>query len=486
MKQVKIKWCIKRGYSLANFMLHKNHLMKFFYYFFILPLVFIGFSCKKYLEQKPNLTQTSPVTLKDAQALLDYTRQMNLSRTPSAMESSADDYFLLSDSYNSVSSYLQEAYTWAYFIYNNPNDWSYCYLPIYTSNYCLEICNNINPTTGNEKLWKNVHGSALYFRSFYFLQLLMAYSKAYDASTSATDLGIVLRLNSDFEEPSVRGSVADGYSQITSDLKIAASELPDLPEHVLRPSKCAAYSLLARSYLLMNQFDSSLKYSNLSLSLNGNLIDYNMTPCSTCDVNSLLSSTSAIFRRFNSETLFYSEMNGNVTAHSTSRGLVDTVLYNTYLENDLRKTAFFTRSGNYYRYKGSYAQSTSTFFTGITTAEMYLVSAESYARIGNVSEALKQLNKILLNRMRGGTFEPVTAANAEDALSRILLERRKELVFRGLRWADLKRYNKSGANITLKRIIDGNTYTLLPDANYYALPLPTDIVNITGMPQNPQ
>lgn len=67
----------------------------------------------------------------------------------------------------------------------------------------------------------------------------------------------------------------------------------------------------------------------------------------------------------------------------------------------------------------------------------------------------------------------------------IVQERRKELVFRNLRWMDIKRLNKEGANITLKRIIDGQTFTLPPNNNRFALPLPADIVKMTGMPQNP-
>ncbi len=41
-------------------------------------------------------------------------------------------------------------------------------------------------------------------------------------------------------------------------------------------------------------------------------------------------------------------------------------------------------------------------------------------------------------------------------------------------------------SITLHRIIDGVTYTLAPNSGYYALPLPDDIIRITGMKQNPE
>jgi starch-binding outer membrane protein, SusD/RagB family len=452
------------------------------YCILFITILFI-FSCKKYLDKRPDLSTVSPVTLTDAQALLDYSTKMNRNVTPSSIEASADDYFLLSASYDSYSQNLQEAYIWKRIHYNYPNDWSACYQPVYVANYCLELTGKIKENDANKSLWKNVHGSALFYRSYYFFELLMTYTKAYDEATSKKDLGIPLRQTSDFNEPSVRSNLYDCYNLITSDLRTASGELPDLPAHVQRPSRCAAYALLARTFLLMNQFDSALKYANLSLSIKHDLIDYNMSPCPDCDITRSLTSTSAIFKKYNSETIFYTEMNGNITSHSPSRALIDTVLYASYTNDDLRKTAFFTTANGYHKFKGSYAQS-NTFFTGITTAEMYLITAECYARVNDVNKAMEQLNMLLVNRISSGTFIPMMATDKTDALNKVLEERRKELIFRGLRWSDIKRYNEMGAAINLHRIIDGVIYTLAPNANYYALPLPDDIVRITGMEQN--
>lgn len=461
-------------------MMYKN-ISRYCMLFIAIPLIF---SCKKYLDKRPDLSTVSPVTLTDAQALLDYSTKMNRNVTPSLIEGSADDYFLLSSSYNSLAERYQQAYTWKLFHYNFPNDWASCYQPVYVSNYCLELTGKIKENEANRTLWKNVHGSALFYRSYYFLELLMTYTKAYDEATSKKNLGIPLRQTSDFNEPSVRSNLYDCYTLITSDLRTASGELPDLPAHVQRPSRCAAYALLARTFLLMNQFDSALKYANSSLEIKNDLIDYNMTPCPDCDITGSITSSSNIFKKYNSETIFYTEMNGNISSHSTSRALIDTTLYQSYNDNDLRKTALFTPSNGYYKYKGSYTKS-STFFTGITTAEMYLISAECYARLNDIDNAIEQLNKLLLNRISSGNFIPVTAVDQADALNKILGERRKELIFRGVRWSDIKRYNEMGASITLHRIIDGVTYTLAPNANYYALPLPDDIIRITGMEQNP-
>ncbi|SEM08104.1 hypothetical protein SAMN05216436_101351 [bacterium A37T11] len=56
---------------------------------------------------------------------------------------------------------------------------------------------------------------------------------------------------------------------------------------------------------------------------------------------------------------------------------------------------------------------------------------------------------------------------------------------RGLRWMDIKRLNKEGANITLTRNLNGQIYTLPPNDPRFALPIPEDVIDLSGMQQNP-
>ncbi|MFT4152256.1 RagB/SusD family nutrient uptake outer membrane protein [Parafilimonas sp.] len=437
-------------------------------------------SCKKYLDKKYSNTITTPTSLTDLQALLDdASGTMNVKRTPSFGEASADDYFCLPEQYANLSSWQQQAYIWMPYDYTYPNDWSICYVPVYNANYCLDAIGDIGRNSENAEAWDNVKGSALFFRSYYFLMLDWTFSKAYDESSADTDKGIVLRLTSNYNEPSVRSSVRESYNQVITDTKVAADLLPDLPLHSYRPSKCAAYGLLSRAYLSMRIYDSAYKYANMALLLKNDLMDLNGDE----DIGTLTDYYP--FKKFNKETVFYTEMNasGTFSLIVTPRGRVDSSLINTYDSSDLRKIACFAQSGNYYLYKGSYAQS-SLCFTGLTTAEMLLMRAECAIRTGDAETALSDLNRLLENRYKTGTYSPLSMASGDSILDRILLERRKELLFRGLRWMDIKRLNKEGRDITLKRIIDGKVYTLAPDASYYALPLPKDIIDITGIAQN--
>lgn len=163
---------------------------------------------------------------------------------------------------------------------------------------------------------------------------------------------------------------------------------------------------------------------------------------------------------------------------------VDSMLYKSYDANDLRKIIFFTSNpdGSHY-FTGSY-EGTYVNYNGIATDEMYLIRAECYARSGKIVLAMNDLNALLVNRFKKGTFIPLHAGNDDDALNLILNERRKELIFRMLRFTDIKRLNKEGANITQKRIINGVAHTLSPNDPYYALPIPENVIQYTGMKQN--
>ena len=147
---------------------------------------------------------------------------------------------------------------------------------------------------------------------------------------------------------------------------------------------------------------------------------------------------------------------------------------------------FFSKhtGGDGYYVKRSYNGSGVTPFTGLAVDELYLIKAECLARVGEVGEAMKVLNSLLVYRFPPDKFEPLQATDAADALATILLERRKTLVYRALRWDDLKRLNKEGANITLTRVLDGEVFTLPPNDPRYVFNIPDDEIAASGITQN--
>jgi len=68
-----------------------------------------------------------------------------------------------------------------------------------------------------------------------------------------------------------------------------------------------------------------------------------------------------------------------------------------------------------------------------------------------------------------------TFLTKDEALKKVLIERRKELVWRaGLRWDDIRRLNKEGANISLSRKLGNEIYVLEAGSPRFAFPIPTN------------
>ena len=98
---------------------------------------------------------------------------------------------------------------------------------------------------------------------------------------------------------------------------------------------------------------------------------------------------------------------------------------------------------------------------------------------------MNDLNRLLKTRWATGFFVNYTAANAVEALNKVLQERRKELVIRGLRWFDLRRLNKETQfEKTLYRKINNQLFQLLPNSPRYTFYIPTEVIAISGLQQN--
>jgi hypothetical protein len=442
---------------------------------FLLALIISFASCKKYLDVKPDKALAVPSTLADLLALMDNNEKMNANR-PSLGEVSAGDYYFTNTNYAAVSLISRNAYIWDTAVNSAtiPNSWSYAFDPVYFSNIVLENIEKVSAP--DETSRNNVKGYALFSRARCFLAAAWIWAKAYDAASASTDPGVPLRLSSDFNVPSKRYSVQQTYDQVIEDLKNAIPLLPVKLANPMRPSKPAAYGLLARTYLSMRQYDKAGIYADSCIQLYSQLLDY----------NNLNSTQFNPISRFNNEVIFHSTMEFIYYNLYYSYSSVDSNLYKSYDSNDLRKNIFFkTNADGSHYFVGSYDNS-ANLFNGIATDEMYLIRAECFARANNMQPALNDLNTLVEKRWKKGNFVPFNATTPQAALNLILLERRKELLFRDLRWSDLKRLNKEGANITLTRVVNNQTYSLGPNENRWALPLPPDIVNLSGMQQNPR
>jgi hypothetical protein len=432
-------------------------------------------SCKKFLDAKTDKKLVVPSTIQDAQAILDNYSTLNTYYYPLGAQSD-DDYFLSDTYYNSTDENSRNYYVWYKDAVIN-NAWNYMYQVIVNANVALETLAKIQPQQSTVNDWKQAKGAALFFRAYAHYQVAQYYASPYDKNIASEKLGIPLRLTSDINEPTVRSSLEETWQQIISDYKEAASLLPVTSSPVSRPSRSAAYAALARTYLDMDDFVSAGKYADSSLQLYNTLLDY----------NSLNPAASAPFSRFNTEVLFNTVMLGP-GALLINNARIDSLLYTSYDLNDLRRSLFFQSNGpGTYGFKGNYdgTSNNAANFNGLAVDEVYLVRAECNARMGNVASAMDDLNTLLIKRWKSGTFVPYTALDAEDALNKILQERRKELLFRGIRWFDLRRLNKDPRFAkTLIRKVNGQLFELPPNDKRYTFFIPESVIALTGIQQN--
>ena len=450
-------------------------------YIQVICIGYLFISCKReWLDAKPNKALVVPTTIKDYQAILDNNTGTDMFNwnSPSLSEIGAGDFYISYPSYQGL--YLAQernSYVWASDIYQGETgyDWQNAYNRVLYSNIVLNGIKNIVRDTSNQSSWDNIKGSALFYRSYDFYSLAQEFCKPYYSVSASTDLGIPLRNTSDINVKSVRSSVQQTYDQILNDLLYSAKLLPIASTSPTRPSRNAAFGLLARTYLTMENYDKAYLYADSCLQTSNGLLNY----------NSLDTITTTPITRFNKEIIYYHLLASYESMDVSTPILnVDSTLYNSYDANDLRKRILLTNFNGINTYKGTYFNDYA-FFGGLATDEMYLIRSECNARKGNTNIAMNDLNTLLLSRWMTGRFIPYTATSADDALRQILIERRKELVFRGTRWTDLRRLNRDTRfAVTLTRILNGQNYSLSPNDPRYIYPIPPEEIRLSGIEQN--
>lgn len=432
-------------------------------------------SCERYLDVEPK-GKLIPTTVEDFRMLLDNAFVMNISAGLS--EIGTDNLVITDLQFNKMSSpYERNAYIWNKVVYgplDQAYDWAWPSQKIYYANLVLEGLEM--STSTNEKERNTLKGEALFHRAAAWYEMVSLYAGAYDESTAGTALGTPIRLNSNVFLTSQRPTMKVTYEQMLADLTQALNFLPVITSENTRSAKEAVYGMLARINLDMGRYDQALLNAREALKINTELLDYN-------DINP---NDYPKFSRLNKEVIFQSSVPGNYSYFNAV--MASKELYDLYDNDDLRKAYFFsvyTDENNevVINTSGSYAEW--AWFSGIARDEVYLIAAECYARTNDPVAAKTLLNDLLIRRIAAGKFTPVSTNDPELLLTKILLERRKELVFRGRRWTDLKRLNKDPRFAkTLKRTVKGTTYELLPSSLRYIYPIPETVINATKMPQN--
>ena len=242
--------------------------------------------CKKeFLDEKPEKALSIPTSISDYQAILDNPTTTSSSvgdlrsgfnyEQPALGEVSSDDFYVTDNAFNTDNPTRRNTYIWAKNIFESVDqeaEWNQPYQRIFFTNIVIEGIKKIKIHETKDAIpWNNVLGGALFFRAYNHFVIAQQFCKVYDKSNAGSDLGIPLRLTANFNEKSVRPSIEETYKQILRDLRESAAilpiETPSIPLYKLRPTKTAAFAMLARVFLSMSEYDSAHVYSNKALSL---------------------------------------------------------------------------------------------------------------------------------------------------------------------------------------------------------------------------
>lgn len=354
--------------------------------------------------------------------------------------------------------------------------WRAAYQNIYRANTVLEGVKKFEEENEVSSRSSSIKGHAYFNRAISYFELAQVWAEAYDKEPADVKLGVPLKHTADFNEPTIRPSLQKTFEQIVGDLQKAAELLPERQPFTKWPSKVAAWAYLARVYLYMNEFEQAGLYAGKCIDSDFYLFDFNKVDSSPRFPFSPTENPELIY--FRVLTTAYYSIDINIS-------LIDTLLYKSYAEEDLRKNLFFTiRDDGKFLFRGDYGGGMGGSFSGPTIAEMYLIVAESAIRQGNEEKARTNLFTFLKHRMEEGYVFP--DIGEDKLLSEILKERRKELLRRGVRFGDVKRLNNLGAGITLKRTVWEKDYTLPPNDPRAAALIPEDVIKLSGIEQNPR
>lgn len=354
------------------------------------------------------------------------------------------------------------------------------------------VIDNVDKASGSESLKALAKAEARVLRAWDHFVAVNLYAKAYTPATAAQDGGVCIVDHYDLEAQPSKSSVEAVYRFIISELEEAVPQLETRPVNIYHPNRAYGYGLLSLVYLFHRDWEQSRDAALQSLALNSTLVDYNEIPASGF----------YSFRKYanenNPEVLSYMWMGSGWTTEAVAlyaHGQISPELVALFdTANDLRYSRFLRQSGtsitNYYDVGSGAAIWTPatdctrfTYMTvGLRTAEVYLVLAEAYARLGDLSQAKSYVEQLRARRIKGGDGTIAMPASQKDMVDQIILERRKELLFGFHRFFDLKRFNTEPeyqktitrqfpvVNVTPEH--PQQTYTLRPDSRLYIIPFP--------------
>lgn len=376
------------------------------------------------------------------------------------------------------------------------------------------IISNINKATGPASERNSIRGEAYVYRAWSHFQLVQLFGARYDkANIPNSQLGVPIMLTNNFDGQA-RNTVEEVYTQIIMDLDSAIANLatytrPNASHFNLR----VAQGIRARVALTMQDWTTAATMAvaartgfNLMTTTEYKAGFNNYTNQEWMWGSTVIADQTTYFYSF----FAFMSRNYNSTSIRTNPRAINSLLYNStaFTATDVRKANFdvtglhtaLALPSNY-----SKAPYTNQKFLSISTsdsrgdvvymraAEMYLIEAEAYARLGQDGPAQTALNTLRQKRETVPANYVASTKTGQALIDEIMLNRRLELWGEGFRFTDLKRLdlpvNRNGANhsISLCLVMDVVKPSDLDNGKLWQWLIPKDELNANSikMVQNP-
>lgn len=351
---------------------------------------------------------------------------------------------------------------------NGAGPWSTIYRVIAITNIVINA--DASNLTGSAAQITHIQGQAHALRALAHFDLLQDYGQHFiSGQGGGASLGVpyvkTYKDPANLEPP--RDTVGSNVGDIAADLTSAISMMDDsFNSSTSYMTKAGAYAILARATLYAGSVDPSL-YATADSAAKWVIANSGASPVSAAGFASSYTTDNASNSVF--ELAFSGTDNRGIngvayilrgTSYGDVRILTGTGpnpdLLDIYDAGDVRGASnMIGTAQGYPTMLGKFpSMNGSDNVTLFRVEEMHLIAAETSLRAGNTADALSYLNNIPAIRGLGAGYY------ASASLENILLERRKEFAFEGLRFHDLSRMGMDMPQIdSFKQLNDDLTGT---------------------------
>lgn len=356
---------------------------------------------------------------------------------------------------------------------NASGTWAAAYTAILRAN------NIINANLPQSATVNQLKGEALTIRALMYFVLVNYYAKQFTVDPNAEGVPIVLEYKPRLKP--ARNKVSEVYTQIEKDLADAFTLMTSTSKNSSYITKYAAKALAARVSLFKgdwaNARDNALAVvtsGGFTLADSASYVAYWRNPAPvTNKVETIFEVTSDNVNNNGTNALsYFFDQSGYGDAIAADD------FYNKFRTGDVRRQLFLsgTRAGQAVKIVNKYPNTNTVADKDDTKvlrySEVLLILAEAYYRLNDETNALLYLNMVA--KRREPSFAGYSSSGAQ-LLEDILLEKRKELAFEGMRYLDLLRLNRDVQRVNINNNYVGVTPLTLPaTSNKRIYPIPQD------------